>query len=55
MTNREILVQYLRDDITDTRLLITQLQHEGAPAAKIMAEQDRLCRHEKKLSENTCL
>ena len=55
MTNRETLVQYLRDDIADTRLLIAQLQHEGAPAAKIMAEQDRLCRHEKKLSEHSSL
>ncbi len=51
MTNRETLVQYLRDDIADTRLLIVQLQHEGASAAKVMAEQDRLCRHEKNLSD----
>jgi hypothetical protein len=51
MTNRETLVQYLRDDIADTRLVIEQMRAEGRPAAKVMAEQDRLCRHEKKLSD----
>ena len=54
MTNRETLIQYLRDDIADTRELIDDLERGGFSHKLIMQEQDRLCKHEKKLSDLLC-